>query len=336
MRYRHATLLKLGFAMSSLALLLWFVPLAEVVGALARSSIPWLLAGTALQFAVRAAATFRMRVVAANQGAALNHFQLYTILLATQFYAMFLPGALAGGATWAKYVQRGADKAAAAAIVLINRAVLMGVVVAVGVCAWVLDRPGIQPPLDGVVAAGVVAATVLLILLPALPAPQLQRVASGGGPGGRLLNFGKRFLLFLGLSRAGKLIVIASSIVESLLAAASFYSFAVAVGVDVDPLAVLWVRAAIAVAMLLPITVAGLGVREAGLVGLGALLGISPALAMAWSFSILMGTIVVAAVGAVIEAGAASRRVSAFLGPSQPGTAAGEEVRRGDTGRDGH
>ncbi len=331
MRYRHATLLKLGFAMSSLALLLWFVPLAEVVGALSRSSIPWLLAGTALQFAVRAAATFRMRVVAANQGVALNHFQLYTILLATQFYAMFLPGALAGGATWAKYVQRGADKAAAAAIVLINRAVLMGVVVAVGVCAWVLDRPGIQPPLDGVVAAGVVAATVLLILL-----PQLQRVASGGGPGGRLLNFGKRFLLFLGLSRAGKLIVIASSIVESLLAAASFYSFAVAVGVDVDPLAVLWVRAAIAVAMLLPITVAGLGVREAGLVGLGALLGISPALAMAWSFSILMGTIVVAAVGAVIEAGAASRRVSAFLGPRQPGTAAGEEVRRGDTGRDGH
>lgn len=334
MRYRHATLLKLGFAVSSLGLLLWFVPLAEVVGALASSSAPWLLAGIALQFAVRAAATFRMRVVAANQGVALNHRQLYTILLATQFYAMFLPGALAGGATWAKYVQRGAGKAAAAAIVLINRAVIVAVVVGVGVCAWVIDRPAIEPGLAGVVVAGVVAATVLLILLPPVPVPAMQRAASGAGSGGQLLNFGKRFLLFLGLSRAEKLTVIASGIVESLLGAAVFYSFAVAVGAEVGPLAVLWVRAGLTVALLLPITVAGLGVREAGLVALGALLGISPALAVAWSFSILMGTVVVAAVGAAVEAATAGSRVSALLGSRQAGETVGES-RHGDTGRDG-
>lgn len=324
--YRHATLLKLVFAASSVGLLLWFVPLAEVVRPLLTASIPWLLAGIALQFVVRAAAIFRMRVIAANQGVALTHRQLYTILLATQFYAMFLPGMLAGGATWAKYVQRGAGKAAAAAIVLINRAVIVGVVIGVGACAWVIDRP-VPPPTTTVVIACIVAATLLVVALPPLAVPQPGRVARAGA-GGRLLQFGARFLQFLGLSRADKLTVIASGVVESLLGAAVLWCLAVAVGIDVEPVAVLWVRAGITVALLLPITIAGLGVREASLVGFGALLGITPALAIAWSFSILLGTIVVAGVGAVVEANAASGRVSGYLGPRK---AAGmkDSVRRG-------
>lgn len=330
MRHRHATLLKFGFAGASVGLLLWFVPLAEVLGALARASLPWMLAGVALQFVVRAAATFRMRVIAANQGVVLTHLQLYTILLATQFYAMLLPGLLAGGATWAKYVQRGAGKAAAAAMVLINRAVIAGVVVGVGLCAWVIERPGIQAPTAGVVIAGVLGATVLVVVLP--PLPEKERAACGTGLAGRLLNLGNRFLLFLRLSRAGKLTVVASGIIESLLGASVFYCFAVAVGVAVDPLAVLWVRAGITVVLLLPITVAGLGVREASLVGFGALLGVAPALAVAWSFSILMGTIVVAAVGAVIEANAASGRVTAFLGSRRTGETSGD-VRPRDAER---
>jgi glycosyltransferase 2 family protein len=311
---------------------LWFVPLTEVVGALARASLPWMLAGVALQFVVRAAATFRMRVVADNQGVALTHLQLYTILLVTQFYAMLLPGLLAGGATWAKYVQRGAGKAAAAAMVLINRAVIVSVVVGVGLCAWVIERPGIQAPTAGVVIAGVLGATVLVVVLPPLPVPEKERAAYGTGLVGRLLNLGKRFLLFLRLSRAGKLTVVASGIIESLLGASVFYCFALAVGVAVDPLAVLWVRAGITVALLLPITVAGLGVREASLVGFGALLGVAPALAVAWSFSILMGTIVVAGVGAVIEANAASGRVTAFLGSRGTGEISGD-VRPPDAER---
>lgn len=331
-RYRQAALLKLVFGASSVGLLLWFVPLTEVVRPLLTASFPWLLAGLALQFVVRAAATFRMRVVAANQGVALTHRQLYTLLLATQFYAMFLPGMLAGGATWAKYVQRGAGKAAAAAIVLINRAVIVGVVVAVGVCAWVIDRP-VQPAAAAAVIACIVAATLLVIVLPPLPVPQTER-AAGAGPRGRLLQFGARFLLFLGLSRAGKLTVIASGIVESLLGAAVLWCFAVAVGVDVEPVAVLWVRAGITVALLLPITVAGLGVREASLVGFGALLGIAPALAIAWSFAILLGTIVVAGVGAIVEANAASGGVSGYLRSREPAEV-DERIRRGKAGPDG-
>src|SRR5690606_41681741 len=60
---------------------------------------------------------------------------------------------------------------------------------------------------------------------------------------------------------------------------------------------------------LLPIAPAGLGLREAGLVGLGALVGVPAAAALAWSLTISFGTLVVAAAGGLIEARGASNHV---------------------------
>jgi hypothetical protein len=51
------------------------------------------------------------------------------------------------------------------------------------------------------------------------------------------------------------------------------------------------------------VSIAGLGVREASLVGLGALVGIQAVDAMAWSFTILAGTLGVALAGGILESG---------------------------------
>jgi hypothetical protein len=69
--------------------------------------------------------------------------------------------------------------------------------------------------------------------------------------------------------------------------------------------------------LLLPITLAGIGIREVSLVGFGALVGIPSTVAIAWSFVILAGTIVVAALGGLIEANAATIKVESYLNRNQ-------------------
>ena len=255
-----------------------------------------------------------MQVVAANQGVSLSLLQLYRLLLTTQFYSLMLPGPLAGGGVaWAKYLQHGAKKGTAAAVVILNRVIGFGTMTVVGVCAWIIDRHSDRPML--------VASTIFLAILGAAIAILLPPQKSGAVPSSldephlasRLSRFWCRLLLFRRISRSGKLIALTGALMNAMLTAAVILSFALAVNVELTLVSALWIQAALQVMLLLPITLAGIGVREVSLVGLGALVGIPSTAAIAWSFTILAGTIVVAAVGGLIEANAATRKVEGYV-----------------------
>jgi uncharacterized membrane protein YbhN (UPF0104 family) len=120
-------------------------------------------------------------------------------------------------------------------------------------------------------------------------------------------GLGHRLLQFQQISTRGKLVVLGSSLAHELVGALTLWCFALAVGLSLDLLTVMWMRAALQVALMAPVHVAGLGVREASLVGLGALVGIAPAVAVGWALVILAGSLVVSAVGGLLEADAATR-----------------------------
>lgn len=65
-------LLKLSFAVGSVALLLQLAPVSKIVAVLGSVSVPWLVTGVALQFTARYSATLRMQVVSRNQGIELS------------------------------------------------------------------------------------------------------------------------------------------------------------------------------------------------------------------------------------------------------------------------
>lgn len=320
--------LKLLFAAISLAVLLQFVPISDIVGVMADASPLWVGVGVALQFLVRAAASFRMEVIAANQGLAVTKMQLFRILLASQYYSLFLPGILGGGATWVKYLQHGATMGTAAALVVFNRAIGGLAAIGLGACAWLLDRP----PANGLVAPLVLSlaaiALAAVVLMPPGAVPRFDEPPPSGKRSllRMLASVRDRLVLFRGLSRWHKLVVVASTVAECVLTALSVCSFAISVGADVSLLSALWIRGVLAMLMLLPITIAGLGVREATLVGFGGLLGIPPAQAMAWSFMLLLGALVVGLAGAAVESNAASRGVSRYFDKD----GSGETGRRAD------
>jgi glycosyltransferase 2 family protein len=303
--------LKLFLAALVLGLLFRFVPIVEV-GANLRDVAPaYLLLGIVLQFMVRAVSTPRMRVITANQGVDLSHWQLFRILLITHYYSLLLPGTLStGGATWMKYVQAGAGKSAALAAIMLNRGIGMLVLVTIGALAWLLDRGPMQSGgfviLFALLAVGLLAA--VFGRLPFVPSD----IDTSTGPGWQrwirmMLN---RLLQFQQVSTGGKVIVLTSSLARELVGALSAWSFAQAVGLSLDLLTVIWMGAALQVVLMAPVHFAGLGVREASLVGLGALVGVAPAAAVAWSLVIFAGALVVAAAGGLLEADWAARRVS--------------------------
>lgn len=303
--------LKLILAGAVLGLLFFFVPVSEVANALRNVAPGYLLAGILLQFLMRAVATLRMHVITANQGMALSHAKLFRILLITQYYALILPGTMAtGGATWLKYVQAGASKSAAIVAVMLNRGIGTLVTLFTGVVAWLLSRGPVQ--LGGMLALLLVCTALLVAAffgrVPPMPTPaEGTREPLWRGWLRAIVN---RLLLFQQVSPAGKLIVLASSIAFELIGALTMWCFALAVGLALDLLTVLWMRAALQLVLMLPLHFAGLGLREASLVGMGALANIAPPVAMAWSLVIFVGSLVVSAAGGLLEADAATRYFS--------------------------
>lgn len=314
MKLQLTLFVKIVFAVVSLAVLFQFVLLSDIVEVISKANAAWFLVRLVLQILARAVATLQMRVVAANQGVSLSLPQLYRLLLATQFYSLILPGPLAGGGVaWAKYVQHGADKGTAAAIVVSNRAIGLGIMIILGACAWIVDRYGDRLILVVIVISIAILAAGTAILLPPQKAGVAPSPLDEADKTTHLYRFCYRLFLFRRISRSGKLVVITSALMNSLLAAAAILSFALAVNAELTFLSALWVLAALQVMLLLPITLAGIGIREVSLVGFGALVGIPSTVAIAWSFVILAGTIVVAALGGLIEANAATIKVESYL-----------------------
>jgi uncharacterized membrane protein YbhN (UPF0104 family) len=340
--------LRLVVAFGGLAVLFRFVPLDVLAETLAGMHVIWLGVALLMQYGMRAVATLRMKVIADHQGLRLSHFTHWRILLITQFYSMVLPGpVVGGGATWMKYVEHGADHPAAAACIVLNRAVGLVMLVVVGAMAWFADAGQTAPML---------LATLLLAALFALALFDVRALPLGGAPGDGVNRAGgvlrpaadprhaagpgaaaesragsrslaahiatellRRLKLFVDIPRRGKLIVVTSSVAYEVVAAATMLCFAMAVGLALPLLTVLWMRAALQLLLLLPFTIAGLGLREAGLIGLCALVGVPAAVAVAWSLTILLGQIVVAASGGVLEAKMASSELHGGAGPSDAG-----------------
>lgn len=308
--------IRLGVAVAVLVLLFRFVPFAAVADALTDLHMGWVVAGVLLQYVLRVVGAMRMKPITSSQSIDLDHWTLFRILLAAQFYSMLLPGPLAGGgATWLKYVQHGASRQGAAVAIVLNRAIGMVVMITLGAAALLADPRG---PYAGVAAAVLIAGLAVLVAAnlpwaskPAAPSPagrsRVRRAVS---------SFRERLLLFGRMRARDKVVVVVGSAAFEIVGAAVMWCFARAGGLDVSLLTVVWIRAALQIVLVLPITVAGLGVREVGLVGVGALIGIPAAAAVTWSLTIFFGALIVAASGGLLESAWLGNRVTRTADPA--------------------
>lgn len=315
---------KLAVTAGVLVLLLSSIPLAAILEALSGAAPSLILAGMALQGAMRLAAAGRLKLLADVQSLGLSTGRLLAITLAANFYVLLLPGSAAGGlATWIKYVRHGAAKGAALLVIGINRGLALAVLIAFGLVAVVVD--GLVGGLVAAAILGLALGVVALacwavfvrpdrsaqLLLGVARLPGLRRL----GMEARLAGLATRLTQFGTLSPRGVALVVLLSIVHEILGTGVMWAFAQALGLELGFAAIAWIRVAVQLVLILPLSIAGLGLRELTLVGLTTGYGIAPAAAVAWSLVIFAGTVAAALLGGALEAHALWRRRDAETAP---------------------
>lgn len=289
-RRRLKWLVRWVVGLALLALVLVLVPLDEAWAALKSASPGALLAGAGLALVVHMVQARRLQILARALGLEWTWWKVLEIHLSSMAYGLVLPGGnLSGTAVRAyKLGRRSRQFTQAAAALLVDRVMATAFLGLTGlVCLIVSPLP--EPWAFGLVLAGLTVVG-LLALLPAA-------VGVGSLPGiGRLEPLpviGKIVVKLAKLPRVPMMVLARAALLATLSHAAGIVVcvyVARSVGLTLEVFSVGVARALMLVAALLPITVAGIGVREsAAVVVLGAMdEATGPALAFSLLFFLVM------------------------------------------------
>ena len=300
------TLLKLGISLGLLAWLLLRSDIGQVLAALEKLSPPVIATVAALIPVMVGVAAFKWWLFVPGH----RIRDLVRLNLVGVFYSIVLPGQVAGEAVKAYRLGAGrADAEEIAASVLVDKVNGMIGLLALGIVGAQLSRLGIPGSL---VASFSVTLLIGLALLYSLQLPLLRRsIETAIGVVTRRWSVAKplaqRLALFIAasaryLGRPGLMVAsVLLGIVYQLLCITVILIVAPAFGIDVPLVEWLWIFALVATAALLPLSIAGLGIREGAFVAVLGLLQVPSASALALSLTIFATQLATALLGGLIE-----------------------------------
>ncbi len=262
---------------------------------------------------------FDMKLV----GLDVSFVRLMAINLAMRFYVLMLPHALSVGIRWQRYRDgREGVGVYVAALIAFERTVQLAIVVTTAALFLAVRRSALPSPLHVLlpiaVAASVVSISVLLVFVSrrafAALAP-LRLAATRRLPeafGGRVERVAMAIHAYRELRGRGVLRVVLSLLCGHMLFIASGYVVARGLGLPFGFLDIGWMRSVVYLVTLLPLTIAGIGVREAGFASLFVMQGVDKSSAIAFPLVLLGLQLVFAMIGALLEsvrvlAGAAAK-----------------------------
>jgi uncharacterized protein (TIRG00374 family) len=297
-----------------LALIFRYVPINNVLTQFAHvRPLPLLVAVLAtLLGRLVAAVQFKYLTDAQHMNVSLG--RIFYINTATAFYQLFLPGYISGGAVrWYKLAARADNSDKALSVIVVSRlfdsmvaVVWMLVLFAADAAAWAEGYPDAVKLLVGALVA--VPLSCLFLRYQQRFGGVLHNHLAGSGnayPGmpGRVAGKVANALLgFNWLSTRQLLVTAALLSLCHVLGALSWYYMAIGLGIDVPLLSIVWIRIFIYLAMLIPVSISGLGVREGLLIILLAPLGIASSSAVALALLLLFLSIAIGLLGGVLEA----------------------------------
>lgn len=240
----------------------------------------------------------------------LTFSELVRINFASRFYVIVLPRAASIGIRWLRYA-KGGDPHDALALMAYERLMQLFVMMLVGTAVLPFELAKLEGATAGVVAASAACTAVLgALLLPfLLPAaarrlPVLLHALSRVVPAfvtARLQRLLNSVQAYHGLGSRANFRVLGYSTLSYVLFIASPYAVSVAMEADISVLALAWIRPLVFLLTLLPFTIGGLGVREAGFIGLLHLYGIVASDALAFSLTLFAIQVAIGLVGLALE-----------------------------------
>ncbi len=276
--------LRLCVTIAALGLIVLAIGPAAVGGALAGADMVWAGAAVALLSGQIALSALRWRLTAGALGFAIPRSVALREYYLSVLGNSVLPGGVLGDVGRIARLGPAAGLGLAAQTVVLERLagqVMIALAVALGAVAWAWPAPGAM--------AGGAALGVGVLLL----AGWLMRPPNGAGRAARL-----RGQVHLAWGVAGvreRQAVLSIAILMCNLG--GFWAAARAVGLELDPLAALFVLPLTLAAMLVPVSVAGWGLREGAAAALWPLAGAEPQTAVAASVVFGLSALVAALPG---------------------------------------
>lgn len=242
------------------------------------------------------------------------HFSVYAIfriqMIAT-FYSLVLPGdLLAGGVSWYKLSQPGRKYIEAGALLIFFRLVQISCLVFIGLIVALWDPQISSPEFRTLIIFGLLSIIFMWILF---FSNQVTRIFNfitnkvNWNPSflQRIFDTVEKFLdtilKFRALGVKRLLFVFGVSFIAQFLGLVFFFSLARAVDIQLPFFVIGWISTFVTILQLIPISIAGLGIREASYAVLLSDYGISPEQAISFSITIFAVFIIVGLVGGIFE-----------------------------------
>ncbi|MBZ0215288.1 MAG: flippase-like domain-containing protein [Fimbriimonadaceae bacterium] len=239
----------------------------------------------------------------------LSVMRLFAFTMIGLYYGMILPGQIAGDAVKAVKMSGGRDLARFASATVFDKVTGIAALLVFTLAALVVEYNQFHPWLAGLLSFALLL-ILAAIILPALSGfNRLTRLldvrgqSSGSFVRSILLSF-TRFAEVWQLYSRQRLTVALSLLFGILFQSISVsvaWLFGLGLGIEVSYAAWAVVIGVMSIVVLLPITIAGLGLREATIVGMLIGLGVSEAQGLACSLVMLSLYLIAALVGAIFD-----------------------------------
>ncbi len=275
-------------AVGILVVLFTQVEADKVWAALRQAHVGWLAAAAATSLLLQWSIALRLKRLTDAQGIDLSVGQLFEINLATTFYGLFLPGGNFAGLAVRFYRlgNRGRDIAGAGVALLIDRIVATLSLCAVGMAFWLLEMPrGPQAwSVFVVIVCGLVGMMLLCVAvasrwtIPGMP-PRAARIT------GKIADAAQKWR---SMPRRDHAHVLLLGALAHVIGIAVFVFLARAMSIDVGFVSLGWVRSAVILATMIPISIAGVGLRESAMIVMLKTYGIDDSLALAMSLLVFI------------------------------------------------
>lgn len=292
-----------------LVYLLWDIPFSSLYSVAASASLLLVLVGMVAMLFSHWLDAVQMMWALVRQRIAVGSGAVLRINFISMFYSLFLPTMIAAGAIrWYHFARLEQKPAKALAAILFNRVFETLLLVTVGVLAFIATQRGPMQLDRGTLmlaALALVLATHVIAfnrhfhrwtsgLVDRVPMPARLRTALHAllGALGRFDHLGVAFYLKL----------LALGFLRQAVAIALIMVFVRALDIDADALTIAWIRSLIAILTMMPVSIAGLGIREATFVVALGQFGVPAERALMLSLLVFARTVVYGLVGGVIEA----------------------------------
>jgi uncharacterized protein (TIRG00374 family) len=289
-----------------LGYLFYLIPLKEIINSILRTNLFLFTAGILTAAPINYLSALETQYLTRIQGLKLSVMEILKIHLTTSFYGLFLPGISAGAVKWHKFSKFGKKSSAAAAIVL-NRFLEVMMILFLGIIFSIPDF----------FSSGNAKVLVLLLIILIFMILLYLLVLNGAGLNlilrilfiiplpvfvtERINKFSAAMLEFRNLSVKDHIEITGLLFLYHAIGVFSFFCFAESLEINLSIWAIGWIRSAMSLAIMLPFSFAGFGIREGSLVLLFGQYGIKPDVSMALSFLFFSRTIMTSLLGGMLE-----------------------------------